>query len=121
MKDFRDGKITTSSPPTWSAAASTSPTSRTSSITICPEDPENYVHRIGRTGRMGADGIAIAFVTREQGEQLTAIETYINHQIEQDSVDGFEALARKVEPEKPEPKAHTPVFGKRIRRYKRGL
>ena len=39
-----------------------------------PEDPENYVHRIGRTGRMGADGVAIAFVTPEQGEQLTDIE-----------------------------------------------
>src|SRR5262249_28090858 len=35
-----------------------------------PEDPENYVHRIGRTGRMGADGVAIAFVTPEQGKQL---------------------------------------------------
>src|SRR4029453_16186010 len=43
-----------------------------------PEDPENYVHRIGRTGRMGKDGIAIAFVTREQGEQLTQIEHFIN-------------------------------------------
>ena len=39
-----------------------------------PNDPENYVHRIGRTGRIGADGVAIAFVTPEQGEQLTEIE-----------------------------------------------
>src|SRR5438093_13148723 len=51
-----------------------------------PEDPENYVHRIGRTGRMGADGVAIAFVTREQGEELTAIETLINNQIIEDQV-----------------------------------
>jgi len=28
-----------------------------------PEDVENYVHRIGRTGRMGADGVAVSFVT----------------------------------------------------------
>ena len=86
-----------------------------------PEDPENYVHRIGRTGRMGEDGIAIAFVTPEQGEQLTAIEAFINNQIDQDSIEGFEALTKKVEPEKTEPKPHTPVFGKRVRRYKRGL
>src|SRR5262249_17725729 len=46
-----------------------------------PEDPENYVHRIGRTGRMGADGVAIAFVTKEQGKELTAIETLMNHQL----------------------------------------
>src|SRR5229473_1989183 len=51
-----------------------------------PEDPENYVHRIGHTGRMGADGVAIAFVTPEQGEQLTAIENYINTQLEKDQI-----------------------------------
>ena len=28
----------------------------------CPEDDNNYVHRIGRTGRAGASGIAITFV-----------------------------------------------------------
>src|SRR5207245_10012336 len=49
-----------------------------------PDDPENYVHRIGRTGRMGADGIAIAFVTRQQGQELTAIETLINNQLVED-------------------------------------
>ena len=32
-----------------------------------PHDPENYVHRIGRTGRMGADGVALAFVTARAG------------------------------------------------------
>ena len=36
-----------------------------------PMDPENYVHRIGRTGRMGKDGVAISFVTLEEGEELT--------------------------------------------------
>jgi superfamily II DNA/RNA helicase len=28
----------------------------------CPEDDNNYVHRIGRTGRAGASGIAVTFV-----------------------------------------------------------
>src|SRR5262249_47771941 len=52
-----------------------------------PEDPENYVHRIGRTGRLGADGVAIAFVTPEQGERLTNIEVFINRQVEQEQMD----------------------------------
>jgi ATP-dependent RNA helicase DeaD len=83
-----------------------------------PHDPENYVHRIGRTGRMGADGIAIAFVTPEQGEELTAIEAYINKQLDHDRVEGFEALPPKLLASKPvEPKPHVPVFGRRVRKY----
>ena len=46
-----------------------------------PDDPEAYVHRIGRTARVGRDGVAWAFVTPEQGELLTAIETLINAEI----------------------------------------
>jgi ATP-dependent RNA helicase DeaD len=85
-----------------------------------PEDPENYVHRIGRTGRMGADGIAIAFVTPEQGNQLTNIEAFINHQLTEDRIDGFDAfIPREAVPE--EPKIIQPVFGRRQRRYSRRL
>src|SRR5207302_1213632 len=64
-----------------------------------PEDPENYIHRIGRTGRMGTDGIAIAFVTKEQGKELTAIETMMNHQLLEDRVEGFDAFERREQPE----------------------
>lgn len=89
-----------------------------------PEDPENYVHRIGRTGRMGADGIAIAFITSDQGKQLTAIESYINHLIPQEQIDGFEAIARKglqaAENESPKPPP-VPVFGRRVKRYSNRL
>ena len=87
-----------------------------------PHDPENYVHRIGRTGRMGADGVAIAFVTPEQGEQLTAIELLINKQIEQDRIDGFEALPPRLKEKEPEePRPIIPVFGRRTRRYSNRL
>ena len=55
-----------------------------------PDDPENYVHRIGRTGRMGKDGIAYLFVGPDQGEPLTMIETLINKVIPALSVEGFE-------------------------------
>jgi ATP-dependent RNA helicase DeaD len=89
-----------------------------------PEDPENYVHRIGRTGRMGADGIAIAFVTPEQGNQLTAIEAFINKQLEKDEIDGFQSYTPRVkiaEAEREAPKLVVPVFGRRVRRYSRRL
>jgi ATP-dependent RNA helicase DeaD len=59
-----------------------------------PDDPENYVHRIGRTGRMGKDGIAYLFVGPDQGEPLTLIENLINKVIPPLRVEGFE-VARK--------------------------
>jgi ATP-dependent RNA helicase DeaD len=87
-----------------------------------PEDPENYVHRIGRTGRMGANGVAIAFVTPEQGKQLTAIELFINKQIEPCDFEGYRAFAPTPRVVEVAPKAPTePVFGRPVRRYRRGL
>ena len=53
-----------------------------------PVDIESYVHRIGRTGRIGKDGIAISFVTPEQGMLLTDIEMMINKLIDADEVPG---------------------------------
>jgi ATP-dependent RNA helicase DeaD len=53
-----------------------------------PTDIENYVHRIGRTGRIGKDGIAISFVTPEQGEVLTNIEMMINKLIDREDIPG---------------------------------
>jgi ATP-dependent RNA helicase DeaD len=83
-----------------------------------PMDPENYVHRIGRTSRMGADGVAIAFVTPEQGEQLTAIEAYINKELEPDKIEGFQSHTPRATANKAaEPKPYVPVFGHRTRRY----
>lgn len=61
-----------------------------------PMDIENYVHRIGRTGRIGRDGIAISFVTPEQGGQLTEIEVMINRLIERDDMPGEWYTPRKV-------------------------
>jgi ATP-dependent RNA helicase DeaD len=58
-----------------------------------PADSEVYVHRIGRTGRMGARGIAISFVTREEGKQLTEIEKLINREIPVRQVEGFQPSA----------------------------
>lgn len=85
-----------------------------------PHDPEMYVHRIGRTGRMGADGVAIAFVTPAQGEQLTAIESFINRLLEEEKIPGFEALPPR-SPQVEAKKTFTPIFGQRIKRYSNRL
>jgi ATP-dependent RNA helicase DeaD len=82
-----------------------------------PQDVENYVHRIGRTGRMGADGVAITFVTPEEGDHLTAIENIINTLIPADSIDGFQGFTPKVKVEKAERKAYVPVYGRRTKKY----
>jgi len=42
-----------------------------------PEDPENYVHRIGRTARAGNKGHAISFATPDQGRDVADIEKLI--------------------------------------------
>ncbi len=63
-----------------------------------PDDPENYVHRIGRTGRMGKDGIAYLFVCPDQGEPLTAIENLTNRVIPPLELEGFALPRPKVAP-----------------------
>jgi ATP-dependent RNA helicase DeaD len=55
-----------------------------------PDDPENYLHRIGRTGRMGKDGKSYTFVCPDQGAPLTSIELLINRPIENIRIEGFE-------------------------------
>ncbi len=48
-----------------------------------PDDPENYVHRVGRTGRGFAKGTAISFYSSEELDKLHAIEDFIQTQITQ--------------------------------------
>ncbi|SFT51649.1 ATP-dependent RNA helicase RhlE [Lishizhenia tianjinensis] len=47
-----------------------------------PEEPENYVHRVGRTGRGKEKGWAIAFCSPQEKEYLEAIEEYTGNEIE---------------------------------------
>lgn len=54
-----------------------------------PNDPEVYVHRVGRTARMGARGVAIAFINKEEGVLLTNIEKLINREVPERKIDGF--------------------------------
>lgn len=56
-----------------------------------PEDPEVYVHRIGRTARMGRAGKAFTFVAKDQGDELTKVESLINMVIPCATLEGFVA------------------------------
>lgn len=46
-----------------------------------PEEPENYMHRIGRTGRADRPGIAITFITPKEKPLQENIEALMNYKI----------------------------------------
>ncbi len=46
-----------------------------------PEEPEDYVHRIGRTGRAGKKGVSISFACEDDAFLLPAIGKLLGHAI----------------------------------------
>lgn len=46
-----------------------------------PEDPEDYVHRIGRTGRAGATGVSISFASEDDAFLLPDIEALLGERL----------------------------------------
>jgi ATP-dependent RNA helicase RhlB len=46
-----------------------------------PQDPPDYVHRIGRTARLGAKGDAITFACEDYAFHLPEVEEYIGYPI----------------------------------------
>jgi superfamily II DNA/RNA helicase len=52
-----------------------------------PDDPENYVHRIGRTGRAGANGLAFSFISDRDVDALARVEVYLKHKVPTDWLD----------------------------------
>ncbi|MFP6905104.1 MAG: DEAD/DEAH box helicase [Verrucomicrobiota bacterium] len=46
-----------------------------------PDDPEDYVHRIGRTGRAGVEGKSISFASQQDAFVLPDIEKFLGHEL----------------------------------------
>ena len=55
-----------------------------------PNQPEDYVHRIGRTGRAGETGFAVSFVSAEQQPWLKDIEKLIKKTIPEMELANFD-------------------------------
>jgi superfamily II DNA/RNA helicase len=68
-----------------------------------PWQPDDYIHRIGRTGRAGATGIAITLASREDADQVAAIEKMLGQPIPRRGADSPRAQT------KPEPEAKSPA------------
>ncbi|MBI2514353.1 MAG: DEAD/DEAH box helicase [Opitutae bacterium] len=57
-----------------------------------PENPEDYVHRIGRTGRAQAVGDAFTLVTPENADDIRDIQRFIGQKIPELRLEGFDYL-----------------------------
>ncbi|MDR0352765.1 MAG: DEAD/DEAH box helicase [Opitutaceae bacterium] len=57
-----------------------------------PENPEDYVHRIGRTGRAQKTGEAFTIVTEDDVRDARSIERFIGAGIERKKLDGFDYI-----------------------------
>ena len=66
-----------------------------------PQDPEDYVHRIGRTARAGASGDAISFGCEDYAISLPDIETYIGRKIPVQAVEADTLVEVRRPPRKP--------------------
>jgi ATP-dependent RNA helicase RhlE len=54
-----------------------------------PENPEDYVHRIGRTGRAQKEGDAFTILTADELESARSVEHFIGQKIERKKLEGF--------------------------------
>jgi ATP-dependent RNA helicase RhlE len=66
-----------------------------------PENPEDYVHRIGRTGRAQAVGDAFTLVTPENANDIRDIQRFIGAKIPELRLEGFPYQAYAARPEQP--------------------
>lgn len=62
-----------------------------------PDNPEDYVHRIGRTGRAGETGYAISFVSPEAKPELLEIEKLLGTKIPTMQLESYDTSKTEAE------------------------
>lgn len=55
-----------------------------------PENPEDYVHRIGRTGRAEASGEAFTLLTADELDFASSVENFVSKKIVRQKLGGFD-------------------------------
>ena len=82
-----------------------------------PENPEDYVHRIGRTGRAQQEGDAFTLLSADELEFAQAVERYIDQKIERRKLEGFDYVyTALLDDSPPRPVRSRRPGGKRKRR-----
>lgn len=89
LQDFREGKV--------EVIVATDVAARGLDISgvthvinyMVPENPEDYVHRIGRTGRAQKEGDAFTLFAADEMPYVQSIERLINQKIERRKLDNF--------------------------------
>lgn len=72
-----------------------------------PENPEDYVHRIGRTGRAGLSGKAVSFAMPDQGTKVREIERLTSLYIPITKLpEGLPIAVKSPEPFSPRPRQY---------------
>jgi len=73
-----------------------------------PQNPEDYVHRIGRTGRAQAVGDAYTLVAPEEAGDIRDIERFIGQKIPELRLEGFAYQAYTARPAQPPQRGQGP-------------
>jgi len=68
-----------------------------------PQDPEDYVHRIGRTARAGAEGCAITFVSLDDQSRFQHIEKFLEKDVYKVPIPAELGEAPEYKPIRPKP------------------
>ncbi len=78
-----------------------------------PEDPRDYVHRVGRTARGDMDGDAVTLMSPSDWVEIRGIEGLLGESIERRVVPGFESEAAEPEPARKSRQGQGSVRGRR--------
>lgn len=84
-----------------------------------PNEPENYVHRIGRTARAGSEGTAYSFCSAEDRNYLNQIERVIKRKLEHAGHKWHSVSAKNAEGAAAKPKPRKQGVGRGRGRDKR--